>query len=295
MMKLKIYNLKTLVPIVVFISMTTMYGQVTSIPDPNFEQALIDQGIDSDGIINGQVLTSDIENITMLNLLTVDIANFTGLEDFTQLEELTINGEILEVFDVTNNLELTLLRIDHPETNFEIDSIESLDLSNNTNLESVYIRNLKSLKAVNFKNGNNESLTVLLLCFLLEKNCELDGLECIEVDNATAATNGEGSYANWTIDGDNFVFSEDCSTLGVADQDVVSITLYPNPVQNELFIDTTTLLQTATIYSITGQVVSKHDMLNTTTINTSKLSQGFYFITIQDIEGNTVTKKFVKK
>jgi len=27
------------------------YGQITSIPDPNFEQALIDLGIDSDGLL----------------------------------------------------------------------------------------------------------------------------------------------------------------------------------------------------------------------------------------------------
>jgi len=36
-------------------------AQITLIPDPKFEQFLIDEGIDSDSVINGQVLTSDIE------------------------------------------------------------------------------------------------------------------------------------------------------------------------------------------------------------------------------------------
>ena len=43
-----------------------MNSQITLIPDADFEQALIDLGIDSDGMINGQVFTSDIENIISL-------------------------------------------------------------------------------------------------------------------------------------------------------------------------------------------------------------------------------------
>ncbi|MGE4347393.1 MAG: T9SS C-terminal target domain-containing protein, partial [Flavobacteriaceae bacterium] len=41
-------------------------SQITYIPDQGFEQTLISLNIDSDGIVNGQVLTSDIENITEL-------------------------------------------------------------------------------------------------------------------------------------------------------------------------------------------------------------------------------------
>lgn len=295
MMKLKIYNLKTLVPIVVFVSVTTMYGQVTSIPDPNFEQALIDQGIDSDGVINGQVLTNDVQNVTILYLLTVDIADFTGLEDFSQLKELTVNGEILEVFDVTNNLELIFLRIDHPEANFTMDSIESLDLSNNINLEGLYIRSLTSLKEINLKNGNNTILTASIVCILLEKNCDLDGLKCIEVDDATAANNGENPYNEWDIDGSNFTFSEDCSTLGLAEQAILTFTLYPNPVQDQLLITSNRKLTIANIYSVTGKLVSEQTLSNTAIINTSELSKGLYFITVEDMDGNKTTKRFVKK
>ncbi len=34
------------------------FGQYTQLPDPNFEQALIDLGIDSEGILDGQFLTA---------------------------------------------------------------------------------------------------------------------------------------------------------------------------------------------------------------------------------------------
>jgi hypothetical protein len=42
-------------------------AQTTAIPDQNFEQALIDMNIDIDGVINGQVLTSDIDDVIELD------------------------------------------------------------------------------------------------------------------------------------------------------------------------------------------------------------------------------------
>jgi hypothetical protein len=279
----------------VIITIPKTYGQVTTIPDPNFEQALIDQGIDSDGIINGQVLTSDIDEVINLNVLNKFIQDLTGIEDFNSLQNLIINGRSIEILNLSSNIQLIDLRIQLLGINDESMNLTQLDLSGNINLEFFYGQNMLSLETLNVKNGNNENLIVSMPCVFEAKNCELGGLECVEVDNATAATNNETPYSNWGIEGNNFVFSEDCSTLGVAEQDVVSITLYPNPIQDQLFIKTKNSLQTATIFSVTGQVVSIYDMANATTINTSKLSQGLYFITIEDIEGNNVTKRFVKK
>ena len=42
---------------------------ITLIPDSNFELYLINTGIDTDGVINGQVLTSDIEDELELSFL----------------------------------------------------------------------------------------------------------------------------------------------------------------------------------------------------------------------------------
>lgn len=42
-------------------------AQVTFIPDPVFEQYLIGMNIDSDGLVNGQILTSDAQMPTQLN------------------------------------------------------------------------------------------------------------------------------------------------------------------------------------------------------------------------------------
>lgn len=47
--------------LIFYFTIHSMSAQLTEIPDPVFEEALITFGIDSDGIINGQGLTSDLE------------------------------------------------------------------------------------------------------------------------------------------------------------------------------------------------------------------------------------------
>ena len=45
-----------------------LHTQTTAIPDANFEKALIDLGIDKDGLINGSVATENISGITSLDV-----------------------------------------------------------------------------------------------------------------------------------------------------------------------------------------------------------------------------------
>ena len=51
--------------------------------DPNFEQALIDLGIDN--VLDGSVSTSNINTVTELNVNSMNISDLTGIEDFTSL------------------------------------------------------------------------------------------------------------------------------------------------------------------------------------------------------------------
>lgn len=99
---MKRYCLLFTILLFVFIS----YSQTPIIPDTNFEQALIDLEIDSDGIINGQVLTSDIDTVITLNLFNIFIQDLTGIEDFTALEYLDVSGSSLSVLDVSYNTQL---------------------------------------------------------------------------------------------------------------------------------------------------------------------------------------------
>ena len=59
-----------------------------SIPDKNFERALIDKGIDKDAMINGILLNNNLESIEELNISNYGIKDLTGIEYFENLKEL---------------------------------------------------------------------------------------------------------------------------------------------------------------------------------------------------------------
>ncbi|WP_439128330.1 BspA family leucine-rich repeat surface protein [Polaribacter sp.] len=84
-------------------------AETTSIPDSNFEQYLIDENIDSDATINGQVLTADIENIDALILPNKNIANLVGIQDFTNLVELNAANNQISNINLNKNLLLEKL------------------------------------------------------------------------------------------------------------------------------------------------------------------------------------------
>jgi len=127
--------------------------QYTLIPDPNFEQALIDLSIDS-GTIDGQVLTANIINLKTLVLQGKNISDLTGIENFTNLEYLDLGAtnndpdrnNKISYLNITKNTKLKLL-----SCNFNY--LTSLDLSKNTNLTELHLTGNK-LSSINISNNN---------------------------------------------------------------------------------------------------------------------------------------------
>ncbi|SFZ93028.1 hypothetical protein SAMN05428642_1021138 [Flaviramulus basaltis] len=107
---------------------------ITLITDLNFEQYLLDTNIDTDGIINGQVLTYDIIDETTLNINSYDISNFEGIQDFRSL----IN------FTLINNQSTTNYSIEFSENKFlqDVTIINTPFLSSINGLSSNYLTNL---------------------------------------------------------------------------------------------------------------------------------------------------------
>ena len=58
--------------------------QQTFIPDDNFEQALIEIGLDS--LIDNLVLTSNIDTVEYLKLTNLNISSLEGIQDFSSLK-----------------------------------------------------------------------------------------------------------------------------------------------------------------------------------------------------------------
>ena len=106
------------------------YCQYTSIPDPVFENVLINYyGLDT--IQDGQVLTSNISGVQFLDVSDFGISDLTGIEDFTSLEYLDCYSNMLTNLDVSNCLNLVWLDC---ESNF----LSTLDVSQNTMLQTLW-------------------------------------------------------------------------------------------------------------------------------------------------------------
>jgi hypothetical protein len=85
------------------------------------------------------------------------------------------------------------------------------------------------------------------------------------------------------------------SALSVIDQTLTDLSIYPNPVENELQINTATDItdKIATIFDINGKRLNSLKLTNSL-INVSYLSEGVYFLRIES-KGKIVTRKFIKK
>jgi len=81
------------------------------------------------------------------------------------------------------------------------------------------------------------------------------------------------------------------STLGVNDQNLKSISMYPNPTDNTLFISGNETPIVITIYNVLGKEVLS--VKNTNTINVQALPNGVYTIRISDGVRQT-NRKFIK-
>jgi len=110
-----------------------------SIPDTNFEQALIDSGYDD-------ALDTYIDFLTVLDITQLDLSNrsitdFSGLEYFTNLEDLNLSGNGLSQIPLVNLTKLTSL-------NLSGNSFTQLDLSFNSQLVSLNISGNPNLSCV---------------------------------------------------------------------------------------------------------------------------------------------------
>ena len=134
--------MKKLLPILLCFPMIG-FGQ-TTIPDANFEQALINLGYDTPPI-NGSVPTANINTVTNLNIQYQNISDLTGIEDFTALTSLNCKNNQLTSLDVSQNTALTILNCDR--NNLQ----DTLDLTSNTLLIDLrcVINQITSLNVTN--------------------------------------------------------------------------------------------------------------------------------------------------
>ncbi len=270
---------------------------VTYVPDNNFENWLKSNGYDD--VMDDYVLTANINTLISLDIHGENITDLTGIEDFIALEELYLYNNNLENIDLFSNIALTELSCGN-------NHLSTLDVSNNTlltmlacssnNLTSLNLSlnsNLTSmncsgneLEELDIKNGNNTNIII----FNASSN---SSLSCINVDNAAYST------TNWTNIDTTSTFVEtvaECAALGTSSETFeMGINLYPNPVTNLLTIEISNdiQLEKVSLFDIMGKQIRIEE--NSTTISFEYLPSGIYLIKLQDTDGNSITKKIIKR
>lgn len=158
-------------------------AQTTSIPDANFEQKLIDLGLDD--ILDGTVLNSNVNSVNSLNVSYANITDLTGIEAFTDLDSLKCYFNQLSSLDLSQNTQLSYLFCEH-------NNLTTLDLSQNTALSILYCQN-NSLNSINV--SQNTAL-IRLYCF----NNQLTNLDLTNNSalQQLSVYNNQLSYLNLT-------------------------------------------------------------------------------------------------
>ena len=152
------------------------FGQSTTIPDANFEQALVDANIDTDGL-NGAILNSDAEQLFGgLDVSNKNIDDLTGIAAFTNLTELICSNNNLTTLDLSANNQLIAIA------------------AFNNNLVEINLNNLQALSVLDVHDNQLDSLNFIahpdlwwLMCYTnnltylnISSNSNLGFLSCGE-------------------------------------------------------------------------------------------------------------------
>ncbi len=188
------------------VDITFIARETIPIPDPIFEQSLIDQSYDSDGEVNGVMFKDDVEAIVTLDVAGslqayLAIKDYSGIEYFSNLKNLSIsfntgieklnldNNKALETFSfsyasVVNFVQPEFLNL--KEVHLAHATIEGFDLSFIKSLESV------SLVTTDYNNPNFSNLPNL-------KTIKLSGARISGALNLESSNNLESLDINESL------------------------------------------------------------------------------------------------
>lgn len=298
-------------------------AQVTYIPDSQFEQALINLGIDSDDTINGQILTSDAEAVYPTLLLfgpsnlsySDEVLDLTGINAFTNVDYLSLSylrlNDGVDISNLTNLKSVSLNNCSLTSMNFNGNSsleyvlignvhdiagqneITELDFTNNVNVEVISAENLYTLQRINLKNGQNVNKPEMVISLQPTLGNNTNSV-CIEVDNINAALNNLAPYNTWQVTG-NYFYSENC-LLSVEKFVKENIFITPNPAKDYFTVSNNSseiIINTIQILDNSGKWISTIEN-NFDKISVENFSSGQYFLIIHSNLGLTSKKLIVK-
>ncbi len=179
----------------------------TAIVDPVFEQALVD--LDFDDKVDGTVVTSKILGIRDLILDDLGITDLRGIQDFNDLENLSVNGNALVRLDVSDNTKLKFIYADNNALTFinvqDLAILEKISAPGNV-LVSMYTSTNPALQLLVLNDNDIEISDVSMNPALTTFSIENNPVSCIRVSAAQLADIPQ----NWSKDAGD-TYSEDCN------------------------------------------------------------------------------------
>ena len=234
-------------------------AQYTSIPDLNFEYALMQDGLDTLPA-DGLVLTANIDTVKSLFYFNYGISDLTGIEDFRDLESLKIGRNGLTELDLSQNKKLRSLTCEY-----------------------------NNLECLNIKNGNN-----INLFFYAEYN---PMLSCIMVDDSVyAANNWASSVDSGAYFSENC--SNTC-VVGISADNLVlnrNFLMFPNPALNQINLEVYDSPYDVSIFDNLGRLVFQQHNISrkNVVLNVRDFDSGLYFLSLC-VKGYKINKKFLKE
>ena len=142
-----------------------IWSQMTAIPEPKIEQALIDIGFDD--VLDTQVDSEVIGSVLTLHLLDLGIQDLTGIEDFTSLTSLNVGMNNLQEIDLSYNTNLEILWCYY------------------NNLSTLNIENLTNLMRLECQHNQLTELDVSACGVLQTLDCSENKLESLLLPNTS--------------------------------------------------------------------------------------------------------------
>lgn len=249
---------------------------------------------------NNNLTAIDVSQLPNLRRLSVGYNQLTyiNLTNNLLLEDLLIFNNQISFIDLSSNANLDWIAIASNGLNFldtsnnpllevldcTFNNLTFLDVSTNTNLVDLFCQN-NLLTGLDVKNGTNTNINL----FNASNN---PNLTCINVDNAAYSQ----SQSSWTKDA-TASYDANCPTLSTNEfQEAVVISMFPNPTNGKLQIESKQTLSQILVYNLVGQQVKAFAMqADQSSIDISELKTGSYFVNLQSTTGNVYTKLIVKK
>ena len=197
---------KTLLAILFTSISIIINAQITNIPDQSFEQKLI--GLGYDDVVDGQVLTANIDNITFLDIQYNSIHDLTGIEDFIALDTLYCGYGQIEQMDISNNINLTYL-------NCYDNNILEFDVSNNINLKKLSCGN----NALSNLDLNSNTALIFLYCGYLN----LDSLDLSNLNNLEELACGNNNLTELDLSNQNNLTNLYCINNNLTELDLSNL------------------------------------------------------------------------